>query len=281
MEEFQFIFMLEFWHKIFNEFEKTLKSLQNSEVTISTTSNLYSYLAQLVQTFRDNFDNIESAAKEKLPDVDYKSATTRRRKRKKQVNDGNAIDADETLSPRDKFRIQSFYPMVDALSTNLEKRSKVYSEISEIFSCFPVLNVSLSDIQKGIDSLKEKYSEDVQEDFAHELDHFHLYVKKHHSEKRNISHEMLYEIIVCDKIDVAFPNVEAILRLFLSLMVTNCTGERSFSKLRRIKNYLRTTMSQERLTDLTILCMEYDILRSLNFDDIIEKFSLSKARKSI
>jgi len=32
-----------------------------------------------------------------------------------------------------------------------------------------------------------------------------------------------------------FPNVETILRLFLCLMVTNCSSERSFSKLKRIK----------------------------------------------
>ena len=32
----------------------------------------------------------------------------------------------------------------------------------------------------------------------------------------------LYEIICKEKIHTAFPNVEAILRLFLSLIVTNC-----------------------------------------------------------
>jgi hypothetical protein len=50
------------------------------------------------------------------------------------------------------------------------------------------------------------------------------------------------------------------------LMVTNCSGERSFSRLKRIKSDLRSTMSQERLSGLSILCIENDKLRLLDFD---------------
>ena len=51
------------------------------------------------------------------------------------------------------------------------------------------------------------------------------------------------QIIKHGKIQAVFPNVETILRLFLCLVVTNCSGERSFSKLKRIKSVLRSTMS--------------------------------------
>jgi len=67
------------------------------------------------------------------------------------------------------------------------------------------------------------------------------------------------------KSKAVFTNVETILRLFLCLMVTNCSDERSFSKLKRIKSVLRSTMSQERLSDLSILCV-YDKLQLLEFD---------------
>ena len=84
-----------------------------------------------------------------------------------------------------------------------------------------------------------------------------------------------------EKINNAFPNVEAILRLFLSLMVTNCSGERSFSRLKSIKNKLRWTMSQERLTALSILCIESDKLKQINFDKLLQDFAWTKARKKI
>ena len=89
----------------------------------------------------------------------------------------------------------------------------------------------------------------------------------------------LYQIICKEKIHTAFPNVEAILRLFLSLIVTNCLGERSFLRLKRIKNELRSTMSQERLSALSILCIESDKLKQINFDELLHDFALTKASK--
>ena len=91
----------------------------------------------------------------------------------------------------------------------------------------------------------------------------------------------LYQIIKHEKIRAVFPSVETILILFLCLMVTNCSGERSFSKLKRIKNVLRPTMSQERLSDLRILCVENDKLRLIDFDCTIDDFAARKARRKM
>lgn len=76
-----------------------------------------------------------------------------------------------------------------------------------------------------------------------------------------------------------FANVEIVLRLYLCMFVTNCTGERSFSKLKLIKNYLRNTMGQDRLSSLTLLSIEHEKLRELHFTDVIKQFASQKARK--
>jgi len=91
----------------------------------------------------------------------------------------------------------------------------------------------------------------------------------------------LYQIIKLEKIRSVFPNVEIILRLFLCLMVTNCSGERSFSKLKRIKSVPRSTMSQERLSDLSILCVKNDKLRLIDFDDTTDEFAARKDRRKM
>ena len=47
--------------------------------------------------------------------------------------------------------------------------------------------------------------------------------------------------------------VHVFLQLFLTIPVTTATSERTFSALRRLKTYLRTTMGQERLNHLLLL----------------------------
>jgi hypothetical protein len=73
----------------------------------------------------------------------------------------------------------------------------------------------------------------------------------------------MYNIIFQDGIESVFPDVSIVLRLLLTLMVTNCSGERSFSQLKRIKNEQRTAIGQERLGSLSLLCIESDILRKI------------------
>ena len=62
-------------------------------------------------------------------------------------------------------------------------------------------------------------------------------------------------------------------------MITNCSIERSFSKLKIIKNRLRTCMLNERQSNLKLLIIESDILRVINFCDLIDDFAGRKARK--
>ena len=77
----------------------------------------------------------------------------------------------------------------------------------------------------------------------------------------------------------SFPNVETVLRIYLDLMITNCSSERSFSKMKIIKNRLRTTLTHERLSNLAIMSIEYDILRELDFNNLVKDFAAQKARK--
>lgn len=68
-------------------------------------------------------------------------------------------------------------------------------------------------------------------------------------------------------------------RIMLSMPVSVASGERSFSKLKIIKNYLRNSMNQDRLNSLAIISIESDIAKSIDYDDIIDEFATQKARK--
>ncbi|KAF2883778.1 hypothetical protein ILUMI_22364 [Ignelater luminosus] len=54
--------------------------------------------------------------------------------------------------------------------------------------------------------------------------------------------------------------------------MTNCCAQRSFSVLKRIKNYLRSRISEERLNSLAILNIEAGLTKSINYDSVIDEF---------
>jgi len=66
--------------------------------------------------------------------------------------------------------------------------------------------------------------------------------------------------------------------LLLTLPVTVATCERSFSKLKLIKNFLRSTMSRECLSDLAVLLIENHRAKQLDKDRPVLLTLLHKRR---
>ncbi|KAK4720458.1 hypothetical protein R3W88_010691 [Solanum pinnatisectum] len=70
----------------------------------------------------------------------------------------------------------------------------------------------------------------------------------------------------------SFPNAYIAYRIMLTIPITVALAERSFSKLKIIKSYLRSTMSQEILSGLAILSIEKVLLEVIDYTKIINNF---------
>ena len=60
--------------------------------------------------------------------------------------------------------------------------------------------------------------------------------------------------------------------------LTVASAERSFSKLKLIKTYLRSSMSNDRLSQLAVISIENSVARSISFDASLDKWASAKAR---
>ena len=87
------------------------------------------------------------------------------------------------------------------------------------------------------------------------------------------------EILKLVKVADCYPNVSIAYRILLTMPMTVASVEKSFSKLKLLKSYLRSSMSQERLNDLAILCIEKNMLENIDFDTIINDFASRNARR--
>jgi hypothetical protein len=89
------------------------------------------------------------------------------------------------------------------------------------------------------------------------------------------------EILHFVKAADCYPNVSIAYRVLLTIPVTVASAERSFSKLKLLRNYLRSTISQERLSGLATCTIEKDILDDIDLDTVIEDFASRNAHRRI
>jgi hypothetical protein len=62
-------------------------------------------------------------------------------------------------------------------------------------------------------------------------------------------------------------------KYLLTLSVTQVTCERSFSALKTIKTYLRSTLSQENLEALMLMKLDYELVLEIDNNFIIDKIA--------
>ncbi|CAM1297492.1 Uncharacterised protein r2_g681 [Pycnogonum litorale] len=188
------------------------------------------------------------------------------------------VDSEVELTPREKFRTSTFLPILDSLLTELVRRMEVYSKLKHQYGFLFTLHTSFeTELRESARKFQAHYPRDIGESFEDELMQFVGYTKQYPAE--SVSPPACLKRIKEDGIANSFPNVDIALRIYLTLPVANTEGERSFSVLKRVKNQLRSTVGQEKLCDLSLLTIESDLTRGIDFEGIIAKFAKLKSRK--
>nr|CAI5849147.1 unnamed protein product [Callosobruchus analis] len=94
----------------------------------------------------------------------------------------------------------------------------------------------------------------------------------------------LIHLIITKHVELSsiFSEVISVSVLFLTLLVTVASSERSFSQLKLIKSYLRSTMSQARLKALASLSIEAEEGSKMDVSELVRAFANYQAyRKNV
>lgn len=201
-------------------------------------------------------------------------------------SDGRSAGVDNDKSYRDRI----FMPIRNQLLAELKMRGQIYRELHDDFHFLVQLpSMKNQDIRAVCKKVCEMYKDDVnEEELTDECEWAKCYLfadaesipdDNENTNVSGMSHAELYARIIKDKSSRAFPNIETLLRIYLCFFITNCTDERAFSRLKRIKTYLRNSLSNESLNSLALMCIERNILNELDFNDIIDTFINKKRRR--
>jgi hypothetical protein len=77
---------------------------------------------------------------------------------------------------------------------------------------------------------------------------------------------------------VFFPNIHTLLKIFATLPVSTATAERTFSVLKYLKSYLRSTMLEDRLNGLALAYIHRDIDVGKLVSEMVKLFALQQRK---
>ncbi|XP_008188404.1 zinc finger MYM-type protein 1-like [Acyrthosiphon pisum] len=138
-----------------------------------------------------------------------------------------------------------------------------------------------SAVQESIKNCIFTYKNDVDASLENEIIQFQNFLSLSNVSFNESDTFKLLKWFYDKSLQDVFPNILIALRLYLTIPVANCSAERAFSKLTRIKNKYRTSQTQDNLTSLMILHSENDILQLIDFNETLQQFAKEKARKKL
>ena len=95
------------------------------------------------------------------------------------------------------------------------------------------------------------------------------------SAEKELPSNLLLALGACD--EDAFPNIHRLLLIACTLPISTAEAERFFSLMKRIKTCTRSTMCEERFSDLAIIAMHYP--ERFEVDEICEAFVKAHPRR--
>uniref|UniRef100_H3ADE8 HAT C-terminal dimerisation domain-containing protein n=1 Tax=Latimeria chalumnae TaxID=7897 RepID=H3ADE8_LATCH len=280
LSELECNIMCYMWGNILERMNNVNKLFQSEGLILKTVTEHMDSLCEFVKVVHKDFDTYEKDALRLAELLRYKSdggisyrrTSGRKIKRKPQFDEEGE---DHHFSPQEKFKTQTFIAVCDSLITEISKRTEAYHcamNDSEFIFHYEEDNVSKK--RAAAAKLVQKYSKDLKKKLENEIIHFHEHIKQTVNDASNVIEAMKTVLS-----SGCFPNVVIALHIYLSMPCTVCEGERSFSKLTRIKDEKRTTVGQERLNALSIIAIEWELARKMDFSNLIREFASYKARK--
>ena len=278
LETLEYVIMLDLWYSILSRFNATSEKLQSTNCDLKLALNMLSSLVKFLEDMRSRFNEVEARCIAQSGISEYHSFVVRRRKRNTRYDDNGHVQEQEdvALTPKERFKVETYLVIIDQLISCLNARISAYDEVKRKFQVLiEFKTLPLDDVRSMAKILADSYPDDLDSTvFADEMIQLTEYVKASNCEAPADIAKLLHS----DQLQETFPNVCVGLRIYLSLMVSNCSGERSFSKRALIKNKMRSTMGDRRLSALELLSLESDVLESITFDKVIEQFALTKSR---
>ncbi|KAL4103605.1 hypothetical protein QTP88_018966 [Uroleucon formosanum] len=267
MKTFEFLFCVHFFKDIMSITNILSKYLQSSNIDYSSVQHMTKATIQELSNMRceDKFDMIWSKANVMRIDNEICSPILSR-KSKVPKKLGGGLKQNENCNVKDHYKINIYFQVLDTIISDMKERFK--ENDIHILNCMQDIIVNEPTKFTSFQDVSTMYGFNESELKA-ETKIFNRMYRSLNTEN-TIQSKIKY--MRSGDNAIGFPTLAKLYKLFLTIPSNSAACERSFSCLRRLKNYLRSTMGQSRLNHLGILQIERERSLNINNDEVIKQF---------
>ena len=189
-------------------------------------------------------------------------------------------------SAEDYFRITLFHEFVSHVIVQLQERfidNPAHDTICGLMYLLPQKCIDDDDVPpEQLTSTVEYYSDDLPHPLMFSVE-YEVWVKKWqtYEDQSKIPDKLVDVFRDCSRLQ--FPNINTLLQIALTLPVTSCESERSFSQLKLLITPSRSTMSAMRLSGLALMKIHRQYCAELSsperIKELVQKFSEMHPRR--
>lgn len=287
IDNFEIILGMVVWHRALLAVNSVSIKLQTEDMNLDDAVTKLKDLVSFFKDYRRNgFEGALEEAKILATSMNIEPIfyEVRVRKRKKHFDEIDEIEeVQPPLQGMESFRIEYFIFIMDQAISSLKRRFKQFQAYEEtygfLFNIEKLRSLDDSTLRNSCVKLEKYLSYEMEFDING--DELYTELKVLRSFLPNETKKAIDVLSFLTNMGGCYSNASISYRILLTIPVTVASAERSFSKLKLIKSYLRSTMSQERLNGLAMLSIEADMLSSIDYDSIINEFASVNAKRSI
>lgn len=292
--DFGFILALVFFENILKRTQTLSNMLQAKDIDLASAVLLVRTIIQELEEVRNperrpeaNSGTIESVWAEAIqlsikcgisaPNEDSTEPPSKKRDRRLPLNLRNSFILEtvghrQQLLKKDDFIQMFMYAVLDRIISELKSRfSKDSLEIMEGVQSLNPRSDSFLNFEKLLPMAKF-YSCNI-ENLEIELKQAMLTLHRKKSSDAIKVDTILEFTNFLEPYSIPFLELYRLCKIACVLPVSSASCERSFSALKLIKSFLRTTMTEERLTDLATLSIEARLASQINMELVVSRFA--------
>ena len=289
--DFEFVFGLSLLKVILSNTCSLSRFLQGKNVDVGTARRTANATITTLQSCREelHFENLWEITEKVSTKMEMwiqntifsfrKPAALRIKKpsRRLQALVGEHSGVPLTLTAKSHYRVSIFYLALDKVIAELE--SRFVGNDQDVLCGLGDLVMNSAPSLNNFDLVAKYYGLDKDILFAeHEI--YKNYKSDNNIQCSNAT-DVLSNLHDHHLIDFV-PEFAQVVKILCAIPATSCSAERSFSALRRIKTYLRSTMGQDRLNHLALINIERSYANAVIETDIsriIDAFASRKNRR--